>query len=100
MFAPKYLQATPYQYNGPKLSPFLFIRRVNQFTWELQTNYLGSSKFKNIWPLLRNRVFTYSINNQYIETHYQKHFIPGLSGTLGHIAEMSHIINQENNNGV
>ena len=32
--------------------------------------------------LLRNRVFTYLINNQYIESHYQKGFMPGMSGTL------------------
>ena len=43
--------------------------------------------------LLRNRVFTYLINNQYIESHYQKGFMPGMSGTFEHIAEMSHIIN-------
>ena len=42
--------------------------------------------------LLRNRVFTYLINNQYIESHYQKGFIPAMSGTFEHIAEMSHII--------
>ena len=41
--------------------------------------------------LLRNRVFTYLINNQYIESHYQKGFMPGMSGTIEHIAEMSHI---------
>ena len=43
--------------------------------------------------LFRNRVFTYLINNQYIESHYQKGFMPGMSGTFEHIAEMSHIIN-------
>ena len=42
--------------------------------------------------LLRNRVFTYLINNQYIESHYPKGFMPGMSGTFEHIAEMSHII--------
>ena len=43
--------------------------------------------------MLRNRVRTYLINNQYIESHYQKGFMPGMSGTFEHIAEMSHIIN-------
>ena len=43
--------------------------------------------------LLRNRVFMYLISNQYIESHYQKGFMPGMSGTFEHIAEMSHIIN-------
>ena len=43
--------------------------------------------------LLRNRVFTYLVNYQYIERHYQKCFLPGMSGTFEHIAEMSHIIN-------
>ena len=43
--------------------------------------------------LLRNRVLTYLINNQYIESHYQKGFMRGMSGTFEHIAETSHIIN-------
>ena len=42
---------------------------------------------------LRNRVSTYLINNRYIESHYQNGFVPVMSGTFGHIAEMSHIIN-------
>ena len=43
--------------------------------------------------LLPNRVFTYLINNQYIASHYQEGFMPGMSGTFEHIAEMSRIIN-------
>ena len=43
--------------------------------------------------LLRNRVFTYLIINQYIESHYQKGFMPGMSGTFEQRVEMSHIIN-------
>ena len=43
--------------------------------------------------MLRNRVRTYLINNQYIESHYQKGFMPGMSGTFEHIAEISHILN-------
>ena len=42
---------------------------------------------------LRNRVFTFLINNKYIESHYQKGFTPGMSGTFEHIAEMSNAIN-------
>ena len=42
---------------------------------------------------LRNKVSTYLINNKYIESHYQNGFMPVMSGTFGHIAEMSHIIN-------
>ena len=48
-------------------------------------------------PFLWNRVFTYVINNQYMESHYQKGFMPGMSGTFEHIAEMSHIINNSRN---
>ena len=44
-------------------------------------------------PLLQNRVFTYFINNQYIESHYQKGFMSGMSGTFEHTAEMTHIKN-------
>ena len=48
---------------------------------------------KTFTSLLRNRVFTYLIKNQFIESHHQKGFIIGMSGTFEHIAEMSHIIN-------
>ena len=54
---------------------------------------LGLVSLKIFTPLLRNRVFTYLINNQYIESHYQKGFMPGMSGTFEHIVEMIHIIN-------
>ena len=54
---------------------------------------LEPASLKIFTSLLRNRVFTYLINNQYIESHYQKGFMPGMSGTFEHIAEMSHIIN-------
>ena len=32
--------------------------------------------------LFRNRVFTYLINNQHIENHYQKGFMLGMSGAF------------------
>ena len=32
-----------------------------------------------------------------MESHYQKGFMPGMSGTFEHIAEMSHIINNSRN---
>ena len=38
--------------------------------------------FKIFTSLLRNRVFMYLINNQYIESHYQKGFMPGMSGDI------------------
>ena len=40
--------------------------------------------------LLRNRVFKYLINNQFIESHHQKGFMPGMRGTFEHIADESH----------
>ena len=43
--------------------------------------------------LLLNRVFAHLINNQYIESYYQKGFMPGMSEAFEHIAEMSLIIN-------
>ena len=43
--------------------------------------------------LLRDRVFEFLHNDNYIETSIQKGFTPGLSGTYGHIANVSHIIN-------
>ena len=43
--------------------------------------------------LLRDRVFEFLHDNNYIETSIQKGFTPGLSGTYENIANMSHIIN-------
>ena len=48
---------------------------------------------KILTSFLTIRVFAYLINNQYTESHYQKGFMSGMSGTLEHIAEMSDIIN-------
>ena len=79
---------TAYQHNRPKLSPFLFIRRVtpvylrtlSKLPWNLQ-----------VWKYVRHC----------FESHHQKGFVPGMSGTFEHIAEMSHIINHSKNiNGV
>ena len=44
--------------------------------------------------LLRNRMFTFLLQNEYIESHVQKGFIPGLSGTMEHIAGLSYVINE------
>ena len=44
--------------------------------------------------ILRNRIYTFLIANGYAESNIQKGFVPGLSGTFEHIAEMGHIINQ------
>ena len=42
---------------------------------------------------LRNRIYSFLIENQYAESYIQKGFIPGMSGTFEHIASMSYIIN-------
>ena len=44
--------------------------------------------------LLRNRMFKYLVANGYAESHIQKGFIPGMSGTIEHIAGMSYVINE------
>lgn len=44
--------------------------------------------------LLRNRLFEFLIANGYAESHIQKGFIPGMSGTFEHIAGMSYVINE------
>ena len=44
--------------------------------------------------LLQNRLFEFLIANGYAESHIQKGFIPGMSGTFEHIAGMSYVINE------
>ena len=53
--------------------------------------FLEPVSLKTFMSLLRNRVFMYLINNQFIESHHRKGFMPGMSGTFEHNAEMSHI---------
>ena len=79
---------TPYQHNRPKLLPFWSIRRVTPVQWPLEP-----ASLKILTSLLRNRVLTYLNNNQFIESHHQKGFMPGMTGTFEHIAEMCLIIN-------
>ena len=43
--------------------------------------------------LLRDSVFEFLQRNNYIEASIQRGFTPGLRGTFGNIANMSHIIN-------
>ena len=47
--------------------------------------------------LLRNRMYNFLLNNNYIETDIQKGFIPGMSGTFEHIAHLSYVVNQARN---
>ena len=61
---------TLYQHNRPKLPPFWSTRRVTSVQWPLEPVSL-----KIFTPLLRNRVFTYLINNQFIESHHRKGFM-------------------------
>ena len=44
--------------------------------------------------LMRNRMYEFLAPNKYIESHIQKGFIPGMTGTFEHIAHLSHVINQ------
>ena len=39
-------------------------------------------------------MYSFLLENSYAQSHVQKGFIPGLSGTFEHIAAMSHIISQ------
>ena len=65
---------TPYQHNRPTLPPFWSIKKVTPVQWPLEPGCL-----KIFTSLLRNRVFMYLINNQFIESHHQKGFMPGMS---------------------
>ena len=53
--------------------------------------FLEPVSLKTFTFLLRNTVFIYLTNNQFIESHHRKGFMPGMSGTFEHKAEMSHI---------
>ena len=44
--------------------------------------------------IIRNQVYEFLLNNGYTESHYQKGFTPGMSGTFEHIGEMENIINK------
>ena len=44
--------------------------------------------------LMRNQMYEFLAPNKYIESHIQKGFIPGMTGTFEHIAHLSHVINQ------
>ena len=43
--------------------------------------------------IIRNRLFTYVVNNNYIETHIQKGFWNDISGCVEHTEILSHVIN-------
>ena len=81
------LEATPYQH--------ILIHKKGDPS--LPENFgsisLEPVSLKLFTSLLLNRVFAHLINNQYIESYYQKGFMPGMSEAFEHIAEMSLIIN-------
>ena len=54
---------------------------------------LEPTTLKIFTSLVRNRIFTFLVRNGYAESHIQKGFIPGLSGTLEHIASTAFLIN-------
>lgn len=48
--------------------------------------------------LIRNRLYSFMTNNNYIETKIQKGFWEGVSGTIEHTELLTHIINHARNN--
>ena len=54
---------------------------------------LQPTTLKIFTSFLRMRTFTFLVNNGYADSHIQKGFIPGLSGTFEHIASMEFLIN-------
>ena len=52
---------------------------------------------KVITSLLRNRIFKFVFENEFIESGIQKGFWPGNSGTIEHTKLLSHIINHARN---
>ena len=49
---------------------------------------------KILTSLTRDRIYQFLVQNGYTERHIQKGFVPGLSGTFEHTANLSYIINQ------
>ena len=54
---------------------------------------LQSVPLKVFTSCLRNKMFTFLVENNYIEHNIQKGFTPKVAGTLEHTAHMAHIIN-------
>ena len=54
---------------------------------------LQSAPQKVFTSCLRNKMFTFLVENNYIEHNIQKGFTPKVAGTLEHTAHMAHIIN-------
>ena len=54
---------------------------------------LQSIPLKVFTSCLRNKMFTFLVENNYIEHNIQKGFTPKVAGTLEHTAHMAHIIN-------
>ena len=48
---------------------------------------------KVLTSLIRNRIFTFVLDNKYIESNIQKGFWTGVSGTIEHTELLTHIIN-------
>ena len=48
---------------------------------------------KVLTSLIRERIYSFLASNNYIETEIQKGFVPGMSGTYEHIANLSYLIN-------
>ena len=58
---------------------------------------LQSVPLKVFTSCLRNKMFTFLVENNYIEHTIQKGFTPKVAGTLEHTAHMAHIINTARN---
>ena len=56
---------------------------------------LESTRLKIVTSCLRDSMFAFLSVNGYIEHRIQKGFLPKLSGTYEHTAQMSHIINKD-----
>jgi hypothetical protein len=54
---------------------------------------LESVPLKVFTSCLRNKIFTFLVENNYIEHNIQKGFTPNVAGTLEHTAHMAHKIN-------
>ena len=54
---------------------------------------LESVALKIFTSLIRDRMYTFLIKNEYIESNIHKGFVPGMSGTYEHLANLTHIIN-------
>ena len=56
-------------------------------------SYCKPVALKVLTSLIRDRIYSFLASNNYIESEIQKGFVPGVSSTYEHTANLSYVIN-------